>query len=115
MIIPVHGAGGIPHVCGGGPQYEFRYIEGLKYSPRMWGWTYVCNVLWNFIYVFPTYVGVDRNLTKRLECLRAYSPRMWGWTRKSRLATILRPSPFSRIIISGSRPKSTGGSVSMSA
>ncbi len=52
----------IPHGCGGGPGRELTLRPTTWYSPRMWGWTGQSFGPVPLALVFPTDVGVDRNV-----------------------------------------------------
>ncbi len=90
----------IPHARGDGPPLPDERKRGFRYSPRPWGWTAVRVVSPDVESVFPTPVGMDRELLIRtstriciphargdgpsykifLSLLDKYSPRPWGWT-----------------------------------
>ncbi len=90
----------IPHARGDGPRSSPTTTTAWQYSPRPWGWT--DGFPWDepAEAVFPTPVGMDRDLRRRpqppgsiphargdgptvslgMNLLRRYSPRPWGWT-----------------------------------
>ena len=94
-------SGCILHVCGGDPTLCNSLVIELKYSPRMWRWSY--DHVWNVrsYEVFSTYVevipaagfsppdsnsilhvcGGDPNVPYPAKTLLSYSPRMWRWSQ----------------------------------
>ena len=92
--------GCILHVCGGDPLCVDLVHLCLKYSPRMWRWSYLEFLLLNFLTVFSTYVEVilclPRTIKSSVSILHVcggdppfltpltfnglYSPRMWRWS-----------------------------------
>ena len=90
----------ILHVCGGDPFVWICHKILLKYSPRMWRWswhprlnqtpsrvfsTYVEVILWPFnfqwIAICILHVcGGDPQVIIEESCRKRYSPRMWRWS-----------------------------------
>ena len=90
----------ILHVCGGDPKNGEREADFIRYSPRMWRWSY--GTFWDFLagVVFSTYVEVILHKTTSYysrqgilhvcggdpltiyssTSLGLYSPRMWRWS-----------------------------------
>ena len=56
---------GIPHTRGDGPGYARSGCNSLEYSPHAWGWTVRHPIKRTAIHVFPTRVGMDRNMKIR--------------------------------------------------
>ena len=54
-----------PHVCGDGPFREVPAIDGVGFSPRMWGWSGGLEAIVHHDAVFPTYVGMVRMRTRQ--------------------------------------------------
>ena len=91
---------GFPHVCGDDPHMFITYQLRKKFSPRMWGWSFLPHHKNSKRPVFPTYVGMIRNAynfkrnfgsfphvcgddpgyTGRNGVYYGFSPRMWGWS-----------------------------------
>ncbi len=91
---------GIPHARGDGPPAQSWRSSAFSYSPRTWGWTVSYAVLVGCHCVFPTHVGMDREVRRMSELRKCiphargdgpraihsqirpgtYSPRTWGWT-----------------------------------
>ena len=90
----------ILHVCGGDPQLRLWLLRGLRYSPRVWRWSYQeanCTFGKN---VFSTCVevilsifidkhelagilhvcGGDPGVITHLSFDERYSPRVWRWS-----------------------------------
>jgi len=63
---------GIPHARGGGPLSIVYVPAGIE--------------------VFPTHVGVDRQIAVTWSPSPQYSPRTWGWTARSPSPGRLAPS-----------------------
>ena len=90
----------ILHVCGGDPMFNGQGNNAIQYSPRMWRWSYILNLLLNITSVFSTYVevilsiieypsinsrilhvcGGDPNWVFSHAERNKYSPRMWRWS-----------------------------------
>ena len=51
-------AQGFPHACGGVPKTPRNPVQRIKFSPRMWGCTFMTIGENRAMKVFPTHVGV---------------------------------------------------------
>ncbi len=98
-----------PHARGDGPSASSAWIAPLRFSPRAWGWTGVAAAPATGSHVFPTRVGMDREMSREpLEnssfphargdgpdervceiCAPRFSPRAWGWTVPSGNVTVV--------------------------
>ena len=97
---PTPVAVGILHVCGDDPVISPATISCIRYSPRMWRWSYRHEFQQNHGRVFSTYVemilkqtstiycrncilhvcGDDPNIVSSVLFIDLYSPRMWRWS-----------------------------------
>src|SRR5690348_17322612 len=93
-----------PHARGDGPEHDSLGACEIGFSPRMWGWTDQPNEKHREGAVFPTHVGMDRQVSDVMKrALRfphargdgpygdigtalgmQFSPRTWGWTVSAR-------------------------------
>ncbi len=91
-----------PHARGDGPRVASLRCNGVRFSPRAWGWSVMAFKLRHFCEVLPTRVGMVRCVKRFLDetkgsphargdgpCLRVefdkcsqFSPRAWGWSAK---------------------------------
>ena len=86
---------GFPHACGGVPMGGQPTLKWRQFSPRMWGCTLASAIVHLIVCVFPTHVGVYRNIHSCAGAKRPFSPRMWGCTGHAntrRLAAIVFPT-----------------------
>ena len=91
---------GFLHVCGGDPIPPVFVAIRLRFSPRMWRWSYqppryqLCNLVfstyvevililvhtsimwWGFLHV----CGGDPMTTLTVPTVKLFSPRMWRWS-----------------------------------
>ena len=88
------------HVCGGDPRMIILTLIVIKFSPRMWRWSYALFQHSKCYIVFSTYVeviltadgpvkvdtrflhvcGGDPKLEDKADMARKFSPRMWRWS-----------------------------------
>ncbi len=71
------GRGGLPRVCGDGPQTLARDLRGYSAAPRMRGWTLDDDARCNVAVGCPAYAGMDRRRPAR-RCPPSGLPRVCG-------------------------------------
>ena len=98
-----------PHVRGDGPKPTQHRVDGVRFSPRAWGWSAVLRRMGHRDDVFPTCVGMVRSLTSwgggrrsfphvrgdgphvhlGITLSKKFSPRAWGWSELRRQSSFV--------------------------
>ena len=113
---------GILHVCGGDPPLKDSIPKAIRYSPRMWRWSWMWFLSVVKLMVFSTYVevilsplvesiptasilhvcGGDPTEVQTQNLINRYSPRMWRWSPPLSESVITLPvfSTYVEVILS---------------
>ena len=78
---------GILHVCGGDPSSNTLVDLTNWYSPRMWRWSLLAQLLGSLSNCILHVCGGDPSTKKMARYTREYSPRMWRWSPLGWLCT----------------------------